>query len=188
MTICLWSEDDLIRLSGQTLSEGIFEEAFRQTEDWPLLSRLMRIDQLTYLPDAMMTKADRASMAVSLEVRVPLLDHRVVEYTSRLPDSLKYRNGTGKYLLKKLLARYVPTELFERPKMGFGVPIDRWFRSELKDLLLDYLSPERLKREGLFDQMFVEEKIKEHLSGQANHQYRLWSLLMWEMWRERWLA
>jgi asparagine synthase (glutamine-hydrolysing) len=188
MTICLWSEDDLIRLTGQTLSEGIFEEAFRQTEDWPLLSRLMRIDQLTYLPDAMMTKADRASMAVSLEVRVPLLDHRVVEYTSRLPDSLKYRNGTGKYLLKKLLARYVPTELFERPKMGFGVPIDRWFRSELKDLLLDYLSPERLKREGLFDQMFVEEKIKEHLSGQANHQYRLWSLLMWEMWRERWLA
>ena len=188
MTICLWSEDDLIRLTGKTLSEGIYEETFRQTEDWPLLSRLMRVDQLTYLPDAMMTKADRASMAVSLEVRVPLLDHRVVEYTSRLPDSLKYRNGTGKYLLKKLLARYVPTELFERPKMGFGVPIDRWFRSELKDLLLDYLSPERLKREGLFDQMFVEEKIKEHLSGQANHQYRLWSLLMWEMWRERWLA
>jgi asparagine synthase (glutamine-hydrolysing) len=188
MTICLWSEEELLRLTGQTLSEGIFEETFRQTEDWPLLSRLMRVDQRTYLPDAMLTKADRASMAVSLEVRVPLLDHRVVEYTSQLPDSLKYRNGMGKYLLKKLLARYVPKELFERPKMGFGVPIDRWFRDELKDLLLDYLSPERLKKEGLFDYASVEDKIKEHLSGQANHQYRLWAILMWEMWRERWLT
>ena len=188
MTIYLWSEDDVIRLTGRTLPEGTYEESFKQTEDWPLLSRLMRVDQRTYLPDAMLTKADRASMAVGLEVRVPLLDHRVVEYTSKLPDSLKYRNGTGKYLVKKLLARYVPEELFERPKMGFGVPIDRWFRYELKDLLLDYLSPERLKGEGLFDQSLVERKIKEHLSGQANHQYRLWSLLMWEMWRERWLT
>jgi asparagine synthase (glutamine-hydrolysing) len=149
---------------------------------------LMRVDQKTYLPDAMLTKVDRASMAVSLEVRVPLLDHRVVEYTSALPDILKYRNGSGKYLLKKLLARYVPEHLFERPKMGFGVPIDRWFRHELKDLLLDYLSTERLKNEGLFDHTLVENRLKEHLSGQANHRYRLWALLMWEMWRERWLG
>lgn len=188
MTISLWSEDDLIRLTGQTLPEGIYEEVFKETEGWPLLSRLMRVDQKTYLPDAMMTKSDRASMAASLEVRVPLLDHRIVEYTSSLPEDLKYRNGTGKYLLKKLLARYVPKELFERPKMGFGVPIDRWFRSELKDLLLDYLSPERLRREGIFDHAVVEKIINEHLSGKVNHHYRLWSLLMWEMWRERWLA
>jgi asparagine synthase (glutamine-hydrolysing) len=188
MTICLWPEDELIRLTGRQLSEGMYEEAFRETEDWPLLSQLMRVDQRTYLPDAMLTKVDRASMAVSLEVRVPLLDHRVVEYTSELPDSLKYRNGTGKYLLKKLLARYVPTELFERPKMGFGVPIDQWFRNELKTLLLDYLSPERLRTEGFFDHAMVEEKVKEHLSGKANHQYRLWALLMWEMWRERWIT
>ncbi len=188
MTICLWSEEDLIRLTGQTLSKGMFEETFKETEDWPLLSRMMRVDQKTYLPDAMMTKADRASMAVGLEIRVPLLDKRIVEYTSSLPEDLKYRNGTGKYLLKKLLARYLPAELFERPKMGFGVPIDTWFRSDLKSLLLDYLSSERLKNEGLFDYVFVEEKIKEHLSGDFNHQYRLWSLLMWEMWRERWIA
>lgn len=187
MTICLWSEEDLIRLTGQTLSKGMFEETFKETEDWPLLSRMMRVDQKTYLPDAMMTKADRASMAVGLEIRVPLLDKRVVEYTSSLPEDLKYRNGTGKYLLKKLLAQYLPTELFERPKMGFGVPIDSWFRSDLKPLLLDYLSPERIKKEGLFDHAFVEDKIKEHLSRDFNHQYRLWSLLMWEMWRERWL-
>jgi len=186
-TICYWSEEELIRLTGQQLSEGMYEETFRETEGWPLLSRLMRVDQRTYLPDDMLAKVDRASMAVSLEVRVPLLDHRVVEYTSSLPETLKYRNGTGKYLLRKLLSRYVPKELFERPKMGFGVPIDRWFRTDLKPLLLDYLSPERLKEEGLFDQALVANKIEEHLSGQLNHQYRLWSLLMWEMWRERWL-
>ncbi len=78
--------------------------------------------------------------------------------------------------------------MFERPKMGFGVPIDRWFRKELKNLLQDYLSPERLKKEGVLDYSLVEKKVKEHLSGRANHQYRLWSLLMWEMWRERWLG
>jgi len=187
MTICLWSEAELYRILGESLPKSQYEEVFLQTEGWPLLSRLMRVDQKTYLPDAMLTKVDRSSMAASLEVRVPLLDHRVVEYTTRLPDSLKYRNGEGKYILRRLLSRYVPSNMFERPKMGFGVPIDKWFRNELKDLLLDYLSPERLKKEGIFDQYLVEEKIKEHLSGEVNHQYRLWSLLMWEMWRERWL-
>ena len=187
MTICLWSEDDLQRLLGGGLAGTQFEETFRETEGWPVISRLMRVDQKTYLPDAMLTKVDRASMAVSLEVRVPILDHRVVEFTSKIPDGLKYRNGKGKYLLRKHLARYVPEALFERPKMGFGVPIDNWFRGELKELLLDYLSAERLKREGLFDHDQVEKKIREHLSGLANHQYRLWALLMWEMWRERWI-
>ena len=188
MTICLWSKDELPQLMGKHLPESQYEKTFNETEDWPLLSRLMRVDQRTYLPDAMLTKVDRASMAVSLEVRVPLLDHRVVEYTAKLPESLKYRNGTGKFLLKRLLGQYLPAHLIERPKMGFGVPIDRWFRKELKDLLLDYLSPERLKKEGLFDHILVENRLKEHLSGQVNHHYRLWALLMWEMWRERWLG
>jgi asparagine synthase (glutamine-hydrolysing) len=188
MTICLWSKDELPQLMGKYLPESQYEKTFSETEDWPLLSRLMRVDQRTYLPDAMLTKVDRASMAVSLEVRVPLLDHRVVEYTAKLPDSLKYRNGTGKFLLKRLLGQYLPAHLIERPKMGFGVPIDRWFRKELKDLLLDYLSTERLKKEGLFDHILVENRLKEHLSGQINHHYRLWALLMWEMWRERWLG
>jgi asparagine synthase (glutamine-hydrolysing) len=188
MTICLWPEDELRLLVGRQLLESQYEETFRETEGWPLLSRLMQVDRKTYLPDDLLTKIDRASMAVSLEVRVPLLDHRVVEYTSRLPENFKYRKGVGKYLLKKLLAQYVPSKLFERPKMGFGVPIDRWFRDELKELLLSYLSPERLKEEGLFDEGLVEKKMREHLAGQANHQYRLWSLLMWEMWRERWLG
>jgi asparagine synthase (glutamine-hydrolysing) len=147
----------------------------------------MRVDQKTYLPDAMLTKVDRASMAVGLEVRVPLLDHRAVEFALGVPDGMKYRKGKGKYILRRLLAQYVPEALFERPKMGFGVPLDHWFRDGLTSLLLDYLSPGRLKREGLFDDSLVEGVIKEHLSGRFNHQYRLWPLLMWEMWRERWL-
>jgi asparagine synthase (glutamine-hydrolysing) len=187
MTICLWSAQEISDMLSQTLPQSRYEETFEETVDWPLLSRLMRVDQKTYLPDAMLTKVDRASMANSLEIRVPLLDHRVVEFTVGLPEHFKYRNGTGKYLLKKLLARYLPVSLFVRPKMGFGVPIDHWLRFELKDLLLDYLSAERLRKEGLFNTNFVDKKIKEHLSGQANHQYRLWPLLMWEMWRERWL-
>jgi len=188
LTICLWSAEEIAKLSGKDLPAGQFESSFEQTRLWPLLSRLMRVDQETYLPDAMLTKVDRASMASSLEVRVPLLDHRVVEFTAKLSETMKYRNGAGKYLLKKLLSRYVPKALFERPKMGFGVPIDRWLRKDLKGLLLDYLSPASLKKEGLFDIDFVQARIHEHMSGQANHQYRLWSLLMWEMWRRHWLS
>ena len=187
MTIQLWPKGMLLALLHGELVASQYEETFRETEGWPILSRLMRVDQKTYLPDAMLTKVDRASMAVSLEVRVPLLDHRVVEFTSCLPDHLKYRGGKGKYLLRRLLSRYVPEALFERPKMGFGVPIERWFRGELKEMLSDYLSVNRLKKEGLFDPRFVEMQLKEHLSGRANHCYRLWALLMWEMWRDRWL-
>jgi len=188
MTINLWSEKEVRELTGKAVEKGGFEQAFAETQGWPIINRLMRIDQRSYLPDAMMTKADRAGMAAGLEVRVPLLDTRIVSFSSSLPEELKYRGGAGKYLLKKLLSRYMPPGLFQRPKMGFGVPLERWFRGELKDLLLDYLSPGRLKKEGLFDHELVEEKIKEHLSGKVNNHYRLWAILMWEMWRERWLG
>lgn len=187
MAIHYWPKEMLPGLLQRDLVESQYEETFRNTEGWPVLSRLMRVDQKTYLPDAMLTKVDRASMAVSLEVRVPLLDHRVVEFTSCLPDHLKYQRGKGKYLLRRLLSRYVPEALFERPKMGFGVPIEKWFRGELKEMLSDYLSASRLKREGLFDSVCVQNHLKAHLSGRANHRHRLWALLMWEMWRERWL-
>jgi asparagine synthase (glutamine-hydrolysing) len=187
MTVCLWPVEELGPLMGRELPESSFEEIFMATEGWPLLARLMRVDQETYLPDAMLTKVDRASMSVSLEVRVPLLDHRIVEFTAAVPDRFKYRDGMGKYLLKKLLARFMPVHLFDRPKMGFGVPIHQWLRDELRPLLLDYLSTERLEKEGLFSPRLVERKIKEHLSGKFNHKDSLWSLLVWELWRERWL-
>jgi asparagine synthase (glutamine-hydrolysing) len=188
MTICIWPETDVMQLTGGKLLATQFEKSFARTANWPVLSRLMRVDQTTYLPDAMLTKIDRASMAASLEVRVPLLDHRVIEFTAQIPEAFKYRDGQGKYILKKLLSRYVHPSLYERPKMGFGVPLDHWFRTELKDLLTDYLSTDRLKREGILNHTIVEEKVKEHLTGRLDHQYRLWSLLIWEMWRDRWLG
>jgi asparagine synthase (glutamine-hydrolysing) len=188
MTVCIWSQSDIKNLMNRKLPIGRYEELFQAINGWPAMSGLMHVDQQTYLPDCMLTKVDRASMAASIEVRVPLLDHRVVEFTSKMPEDYKYRNGTGKYLLKKLLARYLPKTLFERPKMGFGVPLDTWMRNELKELLLDYLSAERLKKEGRLNPRIVEKTLNEHFDGRLNHHHRLWAILMWQMWRERWLS
>jgi asparagine synthase (glutamine-hydrolysing) len=188
MTICLWARSEVFDLLHRDLPTSRYEDEFRSASACPAITRLMHVDQHTYLPDCMLTKVDRASMAASIEVRVPLLDHRVVEFTAGLPESLKYKNGKGKYILKKLLARYLPAGLFERPKMGFGVPIDHWMRKELKVLLLDYLAQDRLRREGRLNAQLVQQKVKEHLNGTCNHHYRLWAVLMWEMWRERWLS
>jgi asparagine synthase (glutamine-hydrolysing) len=187
MTVCIWPHPEILRLTGNAPPSSSYESVFDRTHHLETLRRLMLVDQHTYLPDAMLTKVDRASMAASLEVRVPLLDHRVVAFTSQLPASLCYRHGKGKYLLGKLLSKYVPQHLIDRPKMGFGVPIAQWLKKELKELVTDYLSPAHLEREGRFDSQVVSHLIKEHMDGANNHQHRIWVLLMWEMWRERWL-
>ena len=187
MAVSIWSKEDINSLTGGSIPTSKYETLFSETAHLNAIQRVMRVDQHTYLPDAMLTKVDRASMAASLEIRVPLLDHRLVEFTSQLPDSFKFRDGKGKYLLKELLCNYVPRNLVERPKMGFGVPVAQWFRMELKALLNDYLSHERLKREGRIDPFIVTQLISEHMNGANNHQHRLWALLMWEMWREKWL-
>jgi asparagine synthase (glutamine-hydrolysing) len=148
------------------------------------LERLMLVDLSTYLPEDILTKVDRASMHHSLEARVPLLDHHLVELALRIPLRHKRRGG-GKYLLKRLLGRYLPKELYERPKMGFGVPLGNWFRSDLKEMLLDYTEPARLRREGFFKPEPIRAKVREHLAGEADHQYLLWTLLMFELWLER---
>jgi asparagine synthase (glutamine-hydrolysing) len=121
-------------------------------------------------------------MAVSLEARVPLLDHRVVEAAWRLPLRLKIRGGTQKWILRQILHRYVPAELVERPKMGFGVPIDQWLRGPLRDWADDLLAPERLQREGFFAVAPIQEKWREHRSGERNWEYLLWTVLVFEGW------
>jgi len=147
------------------------------------LSWMQYADSVTYLPDDILTKVDRASMAVSLEARVPLLDHRVVNFAWQLPDDLKIRGGQGKWLLRQLLHKYVPKKLVERPKMGFAVPIDAWLRGALKDWAADLLDPLTMAQEGLIDPLPVQEKWKEHQSGRRNWQYFLWNVLMFEAWR-----
>ena len=188
MTVCLWASEDLCRLTGRRLPVSAFEKNFLFEERTPPLHRILRVDLQTYLSDAMLTKVDRTSMAVGLEIRVPLIDHRIVEFSAGLPESQLYQNGTGKILLRELLSKYLPREMFERPKMGFSIPIGHWFRSSLKPLMLDYLSETRLRNEGIFNPEFVNHIVNEHLSGKANHQHRIWSLLVWQMWRDRWLS
>jgi asparagine synthase (glutamine-hydrolysing) len=146
--------------------------------------RMMMLDMLTYLPDDILTKVDRASMWSSLECRAPFLDHRVVERAWSLPIDMKYRNGQSKWILRQILHKYVPRELTERPKMGFEVPLASWLRGPLKSWAGDLLATDRIKREGFFDAALLNRKWDEHLSGACNWGPQLWNVLMFQSWLE----
>jgi asparagine synthase (glutamine-hydrolysing) len=148
------------------------------------IERMMAHDMLGYLPDDILVKVDRAAMAVSLETRVPYLDHHLVEFAWRLPFDLKIRNGESKWILRQLLYRHVPRELIERPKMGFGVPVGEWLRGPLRSWAEALLDERRLNAEGYFSPAPIRKIWQRHLSGKTDEQYRLWGVLMFQSWLE----
>ncbi len=160
----------------------------KMPEGLDAIQQMMYLDTSIYLPDDVLVKVDRASMAVGLEMRSPLLDHRVIEAAWRAPASLRMQGQSGKILLKRLLEKRMPLALFDRPKRGFGIPINDWLRGPLKERAERYLSPSYTKDVGLFDSSLISRRWKEHLSGEHNWGAHLWTLIMFCLWRERWMV
>ena len=159
------------------------------TSGWPRfgdsVACMMLVDQQSYLPDDILVKSDRASMGNSLELRVPFLDHKLIELTWRIPMNQKASNGIGKLILKRLLARYVPPELTERPKMGFGIPLNVWLRGPLRTWAEALLASDLLSDDGFFKPESIRYVWDEHLSGTRDHAYALWNVLMFQAWLHR---
>ena len=150
--------------------------------DGPAAVRMMYADAVAYLPDDIMAKVDRASMAVALETRAPYLDHRVAEVAARIPVDMKIRGGKGKLILRKLLYREAPAELFERPKAGFGIPVGEWMKGALRPWAEDLLDPARMRTEGWFDADRVQRRWQQHLTGERESSIALWAVLMFQAW------
>ncbi|MBV8121799.1 MAG: asparagine synthase (glutamine-hydrolyzing) [Alphaproteobacteria bacterium] len=181
----LWSEPQVLIPGATEPVDPIWTgAAARAVPDF--LDRMAVIDLLTYLPDDILTKVDRATMAVSLEGRCPILDHRVVEFALALPREQKLASGKTKIILKNVLARHVPRGLFERPKQGFESPIAVWLRGRLRDWAEELLDPVRMRADGLFNLAPIRQKWLEHQSGHRNWQWALWTVLMFQEWKRRW--
>jgi asparagine synthase (glutamine-hydrolysing) len=151
------------------------------------IERMQFLDMNFYMAEDILTKVDRASMAVSLEVRAPFLDPRIAQFAASLPLEYKLKGNKGKYILKKAVEPLLPKNILQRPKKGFGIPIADWLKNRLNPLMHDLLAPDRLKNQGLFDEKFVQKLIQEHQTGAASHHKQLWTLLVFQLWFDNFL-
>ena len=173
---------DVIESLGSDGTFEVVEDHLAECQAEDELSRVLYLDMKMYLEGDILVKVDRASMGCSLEARVPLLNASVVEFATRLPIDLKLRRLTRKYIFRKAVAGHLPPEIINRPKKGFGMPVSKWLQTHLRGLLLDLLSPERLRKQGLFQTSVVEQLIQDHLNGQRDNRKYLWSLLVFQLW------
>jgi asparagine synthase (glutamine-hydrolysing) len=186
--VSAWQEPDELVVAGRECPSKLEEVLSAPDLGDQQVARAMLADQLTYLADDQLAMVDRASMAVSLEARVPILDHRVVEFAWRLRPDQKIRGDTGKWLLREVLYRRVPRELIERPKMGLSVPINSWLRGPLRSWAEDLLAPSVLTRDGILDPTQVQRAWRRFQAGKEHNGIGLWAVLMFQAWKERWLS
>jgi asparagine synthase (glutamine-hydrolysing) len=179
---------DIKELGLQKSGSNLFKFYDYEVNRYDRVTQLMFIDLKTYLPDDIFVKVDRATMGVSLEGREPLLDNKILEYSAQLPLELKYRDNVSKHILRKILYKYIPKELIERPKQGFSVPIYDWFKADLKDLYIQYLSESRIKSGGFFNAKEVGALLNDYIEDKGIDYNKIWLLFVFEMWKEKWLT
>ena len=177
----------LLKKSWTSLSSA-FDSNELSAETYDVISSIMAIDYQTYLVDDIMQKVDRATMTHSLEGREPFLDHRVIEWAAQLQTSYKYHKGITKYILKEIAHRYIPKDMMERPKMGFGVPVNNWLVNELRPLVDHYLSAEYLAKQGIFNTQYVVDLKAAFYKGKKEKAEKIWYLLMFQLWFEQWMT
>lgn len=168
--------------------DSFISDSFSRLQGKSLLTQMMATDLKFYLVEDILTKLDRASMSVSLEGRDPFLDHRVIEYASRIPTHMHYKDGKTKNLLRAILYKYVPEALIERPKQGFSLPLYNWLRGELAEILTDHLSYERISKDGIFNPKTVSIILNDFMKGSTINAGSIWCILMFQMWKEKWMA
>jgi asparagine synthase (glutamine-hydrolysing) len=175
-------QPDLLEMLKYEATEMFFERHFQTVNAFDALAQQQYVDMKTYLPDDILTKVDRMSMAVSLEARVPLLDHRIAEFALNLPPHMKLDRSRTKIIMRRAVQRLVPDLVLEKPKEGFSIPMKHWLGSSLKPMMLDLLSENSVRQRGYFKSQVVSTWMHEHLDGRVNHSHRLWPLMVLELW------
>jgi asparagine synthase (glutamine-hydrolysing) len=178
--------NDLFKSKITPLNTAYFTEELEE-KYFSSLSYMMAIDYQTYLVDDILQKVDRATMTASLEGREPYLDHRLIEWAARLPDQYKYHKGEKKYILKEILHQYIPKEMMDRPKMGFAIPIANWLQNDLRELVEEYINSEKIEKQGVFNVAYVEDIKRNFYAGKKELDVKMWYLLMFQMWYEKWM-